>query len=325
MKAHGVTTTATVVSLHTGKAFYYTVRFSLPNGRTITADTGEANDKSVLVDGDPIQVEYLPEDPTDVDQVGTLGSQSIIWTGFVVFGLLLFVVAVALLTPLRHFLVRGSTGSSVGTWCRLDEVTLKPPLSRPEWPFGAIAASRGRARPALWHRTGVADRLMVVDGVKPRTSVPDGCSAARSEPPRPRGSPARSGCPACPTLFPKQLDDLPDEPEHEDYQQRNDGPDERAAPGAHSPTDQEYRTGQSQQADEDHPFRSIPVAPAPRSEEHGQRFEAEPERALREYTAESTAATTTAAGLGAGWSVTLVLSAGTPPGRESSQSVVLRQ
>jgi hypothetical protein len=95
LSARGVTTTARVVEVNVGRDPSYDVRFQLPNGDVVTEGTSYAELGSAV--GDDIRIEYDPEDPATVAQVGARSWAWILWGGWGLTGLGMLLYSVRML------------------------------------------------------------------------------------------------------------------------------------------------------------------------------------------------------------------------------------
>jgi hypothetical protein len=94
LASRGVTTTAQVVDVNLGRDHSYDVRFQVPSGDVVTGRTSYALSGAAV--GDDIQVEYDPEDPETVAQVGARSDAWILWGVWGVTGLGLLLYAIRL-------------------------------------------------------------------------------------------------------------------------------------------------------------------------------------------------------------------------------------
>jgi hypothetical protein len=85
LSTRGVRGTAEVVQVLNGRDPQYRVRLTLPDGRTLTERTSYANTGAHV--GDVIQVEYDPEDPTTVAQVGSRDDAWVLYGAWSLVGL----------------------------------------------------------------------------------------------------------------------------------------------------------------------------------------------------------------------------------------------
>lgn len=77
LTARGVTTQATVVSAYPGRDPAYDVRFTLPGGQVVTERTDYASNGARV--GDAMRIEYDPQDPSTVSEVGARSAAWILW------------------------------------------------------------------------------------------------------------------------------------------------------------------------------------------------------------------------------------------------------
>ena len=77
LSARGVTTTGRVIDVNPGRDLSYDVRFELPSGDVVTAQTSYALGGSA--EGDDIRIEYDPQYPGTVAQVGARSSAWVLW------------------------------------------------------------------------------------------------------------------------------------------------------------------------------------------------------------------------------------------------------
>jgi hypothetical protein len=89
--SRGVTTTARVVDVNLGRDHSYDVRFRLPGGDVVTGRTSYALPGAAV--GDDIPVEYDPEDPETVAQIGTRSHAWILWGVWALTGLAVLLYA----------------------------------------------------------------------------------------------------------------------------------------------------------------------------------------------------------------------------------------